>query len=257
MAGPTEYSAATSENIAAKTASSAARSLTDDKTLSNGKLVVTVQEIMQALDMLGYGASSPNSHDGPGEESPYACLDPSSLLALEYETAAAEALYTYRVGNLNPNLEDPERKRLIHSTQNALRVKTHSVRKHYGIAIKPRKTKRAPKQKATETDIDDNSRLPGEGEEQFTSYVTALSKDTSSAEESDEIKDIVSPPYRVSLVTQHHRHTAGCQSSLPLSALSKEELPITRDRNEQRRSSSRASYIPVRRPGTVFLYRMG
>ena len=176
---------------------------------------------------------------------------------MEYEIAAAEALYTYRVGNLNPNLEDPERKRLIHSTQNALRVKTHSVRKHYGIAIKPRKTKRAPKQKATETDIDDNSRLPGEGEEQFTSYVTALSKDTSSAEESDEIKDIVSPPYRVILVTQHHRHTAGRQSSLPLSALSKEELPITRDRNEQRRSSSRASYIPVRRPGTVFLYRMG
>ena len=50
MAGPTEYSAATSENIAAQTASSAARSLTDDKTLSNGKFVVTVQEIMQALE---------------------------------------------------------------------------------------------------------------------------------------------------------------------------------------------------------------
>ncbi|KAI1420246.1 hypothetical protein F5Y12DRAFT_719737 [Xylaria sp. FL1777] len=57
--------------------------------------------------------------------------------------AVAEALFTLRLQNINEALDENERDKKISNMENALRVKLYSVRKKYGVVIKPRRRKHA------------------------------------------------------------------------------------------------------------------
>jgi hypothetical protein len=52
--------------------------------------------------------------------------------------AVAEALFTRRVLNLDPGLSAEQRERKIKALKNALRVKEFSIRKSYGVSLRPR-----------------------------------------------------------------------------------------------------------------------
>ncbi|KAJ8131857.1 hypothetical protein O1611_g1768 [Lasiodiplodia mahajangana] len=99
------------------------------------------EEIMQALQWLTQTIEKGKEY--ADWSSPFAQLSPHQLLSMEREMAVAEALFTLRRQNINEALDENERDKKISNMENALRVKLHSVRKKYGVVIKPRRCKHA------------------------------------------------------------------------------------------------------------------
>lgn len=71
-----------------------------------------------------------------GHRSSYAAFDPSSVFALEYNIAAAGALYHFHVAKIDPGLSAEDKSNKIGQLENVLRVEPNSIRKHYIVIIK-------------------------------------------------------------------------------------------------------------------------
>ena len=72
------------------------------------------------------------------EASPFVHLTPHELLALQYELAIAEALHIRRLLNIDPSWDKARTEKRIHALKNNLRVKEFSIRKSYGVSLRPR-----------------------------------------------------------------------------------------------------------------------
>lgn len=103
---------------------------------SSSDMPFTEEELAWASKWLGDLAQG--SSDDMDEENPYAHLTPHQLLTLQYDLAVAEAFYTRRVLNLDPILCAEEREKKVKALKNALRVKEFSIRKAYGVSLRPR-----------------------------------------------------------------------------------------------------------------------